>query len=355
MKAAMVYGPGDMRWEEVRTPQPRAGEVRVRVAACGVCGSDYPRILKGTAHYYPIILGHEFAGTVDEIGADVQGFQPGDPVVVIPLIPCLECPACKAGQYSLCSGYSFVGSRRSGGYAEYAVVPAANLQKLRTDADLMNAALLEPATVALHGIRRSGFTEGHKACVVGGGTVGSFCTQWLRIEQASKVAVIGRNRKRLAMNRRLGANEVFSSLDEDYIKKALAAAETSDSPEFGGYEYVFEAGGTPETVRTALRVAARQGTVCLLGTLNGEITFTKEEWEQILRKELKLCGSWMSGGAPYPGEDWSRTVKCYENGSLQVDLEMISLRLPLSEAGRLPILLQSQDNRRGRIILDCGK
>ena len=158
MKAAMVYGPGDMRWEEVRTPQPRAGEVRVRVAACGVCGSDYPRILKGTAHYYPIILGHEFAGTVDEIGADVQGFQPGDPVVAIPLIPCMECPACKAGQYSLCSGYNFVGSRRSGGYAEYAVVPAANLQKLRTDADLMNAALLEPATVALHGIRRSGFT-----------------------------------------------------------------------------------------------------------------------------------------------------------------------------------------------------
>lgn len=355
MKAAMAYGPADIRWEEVDTPEPKAGEVRVRVSACGVCGSDIPRILNGTAHYYPIVLGHEFAGTVDAIGAEVEGFCPGNRVAVIPLIPCMECAACRKGQYSLCSKYSFVGSRRSGGYAEYAVLPAENLLRLQESTDLMNAALLEPATVALHGIRKSGFSRNHTACVVGGGIVGTFCTQWLRIEGASEITVIGRNQNRLDLNQRLGADAVFTSLAEDYIKKALAAAEISGSSEDGGYEYVFECGGTPETVRIALQMAAPQGTVCLFGTINNEITFTKAEWEQILRKELKLCGSWMSGGRPYPGEDWVRTVECYENGSLQVDPKMISLKLPLSEAERLPAILQDKEYRRGRIILDCRK
>lgn len=359
MKAAVLHGAGDIRYEEIETPEPAAKQVRIRVIAAGICGSDYPRILDGTAHYFPIVLGHEFSGRVDAVGEAVTDLKPGDSVVAIPLIPCGTCDACKAGLYSLCSNYSFVGSRQQGGFAEYVVLPRENVRKMRPEANLPKAALLEPATVALHGIRRSNFQKGGSAAVVGGGTVGTFVTEWLRILGASAISVIGRDYQRLAMNQRVGADAVFSTCEEGALEKALAASSENpsewNSDNGQGYDFVYEAGGTAETVRMALKLAKRRGAVCLLGTLNGELHLSKMEWEQILRKELIIVGSWMSGGLPYPGEDWTRAVQEYEKGNLTVDDGMISTVIPLSEVQNLPTVLQDQNRPKGRIILDCTR
>lgn len=350
MKAAVLHGPMDMRYEEKEKPTPKSGEARIKVSACGVCGSDYPRILDGTAHYFPIILGHEFAGIVDEVGLDVTELKTGDAVVAVPLVPCMECPACKEHHYSLCNNYRFIGTRCDGGYAEYAVLPASNLIKMKTDADTKLAALMEPATVALHGIRRSGMpNNAETTCVVGGGTIGSFCTEWLRIRNAEMITVIGRDRKRLDINRDLGATHTFSTLDDDAETRALTVTNGQ------GYAFVYETGGTPETLKMAIRLTARRGTLCLIGCLPGEITFGKSEWEQIARKELQVVGSWMSGGAPYPGEDWEDAVRCYEDGSLRITEDLLGVKLPLTRANELPTILQDSNRPKGRIILLCDE
>lgn len=359
MKAAVLHGAGEIRYEEIATPEPSANQVRIRVEAAGICGSDYPRILDGTAHYFPIVLGHEFSGRVDAVGAAVTDLKPGDSVVAIPLIPCGTCDACKAGQYSLCSNYSFVGSRQQGGFAEYVVLPRENVLKMRPEANLPKAALLEPATVALHGVRRSGFQKGCSAAVVGGGTVGTFVTEWLRILGASSISVIGRDYQRLTMNQRMGATAIFSTREEGAVERAVTASKSTSVSQNvgsgGGYDFVYEAGGTVDTIRMALELAGRRGTVCLLGTLNGELRLGKMEWEQILRKELSVIGSWMSGGMPYPGEDWIRAVQEYEAGNLKVDDGMISTVIPLSEAESILAVLQDKSRPKGRILLDCTR
>lgn len=358
MKAAVLYGAMDLRYEDAEMPIPGRDEVRVKISACGVCGSDYPRITEGTAHYFPIILGHEFAGRVDALGENVTAFEIGDPVVAVPLIPCGTCPACENHQYSLCSNYQFVGTRQNGGYGEYAVLPASNLIQLQAASDVRMAALLEPATVALHGVNRSGlpadFAESSgSTCVVGGGTIGSFCTQWLRIRGARIITVIGRSRKRLEVNRRLGATHVFSTTDEGGPEMAVGEALAVTGNE--GYSYVYETGGTPETVKMAIRMTGRRGTLCLMGCLPGEITFCKSEWEQIARKEIHIVGSWMSGGTPYPGSDWFEAVERYGEGSLRITQELVGVKIPLSEAEKLPTILRESNFPKGRILLLCDE
>lgn len=126
MKAAVLYEPGDIRVEDVPIPAIAQNELLVEVAACGVCGSDIPRMMVNGAYYSPIICGHEFAGHVVEIGEDVTDFKVGDLVTVPPLLPCRTCESCAAGHFSLCEGYDYFGSRRSGAYARYVNVPDDN-------------------------------------------------------------------------------------------------------------------------------------------------------------------------------------------------------------------------------------
>ncbi len=156
MKAAVVQKPEVVETCEVETPTPAPREVLVRVAYCGVCGSDVPRVWMGSAHNYPIVLGHEFSGTVVQAGADVDDALVGKHIAGVPLVPCHECDDCAAGDFSLCKHYSFIGSRRPGAFAEYVAVPAENVYPLPDDVSFLNGAFFEPATVALHALRLTG-------------------------------------------------------------------------------------------------------------------------------------------------------------------------------------------------------
>ena len=149
MKAAVLEKDG-IRVTSVEEPIVEPGMIKVRVAYCGICGSDIPRVLQGRVHFFPIILGHEFSGTVAEIGDGVRSFSIGDKVVGVPLMPCFQCDNCKKGNYSLCSNYKFIGSSVNGAYAEFVCVSEKNLLKLPNEFDLKDAALIEPCTIARH-------------------------------------------------------------------------------------------------------------------------------------------------------------------------------------------------------------
>lgn len=123
MKAAVLHAKGDLRYEEYPTPVIGDNEVLVKVKVAGICGSDIPRVNLGTAHYFPIVLGHEFSGEIVETGKDVTTLKQGDRVSCAPLLPCMKCEDCQKGNYSLCKNYSFIGSREQGGFAEYVKLP----------------------------------------------------------------------------------------------------------------------------------------------------------------------------------------------------------------------------------------
>ena len=178
MKAAVLFGNEDIRYSDWDKPSPGPGEVLVRVLASGICGSDVPRVLANGAHFYPVVLGHEFAGVIEETGEDVGGLKPGDHVSGAPLRPCMKCPDCARGNYSLCKHYSFIGSREQGSFAQYVVLPAVNAVKYSPSVPAEQAAMFEPSTVALHGIFLNGSPTAEYTAICGGGTIGMFTMQW---------------------------------------------------------------------------------------------------------------------------------------------------------------------------------
>ncbi len=345
MKAVVLHGDYDLRYEDFPEPELKPGTVKVRVCACGVCGSDIPRITAGKAHYYPIVLGHEFSGYVTEAADDVVSVQKGDRVAAVPLIPCGECEDCRNGNYSLCRNYTFIGSRIQGGYGEYVVLPEKNVVKFDDTVPYELGALFEPSTVALHGLRVADYKAGGNVIILGGGTIGLFTMQWARILGAKKVVVMGRDKKHLEVAERLGADAVISSLDEDYMEQAL------DMTDRKGFDYVFETAGSTATIHMAFELAANKATVCMIGTPTKDITFTAKEWELINRKEFRLTGSWMSGGPFGEGNDWAMTAEHFKDGSLKFDEGLFYRKIPATQPELITETLRDRSKIKGRILL----
>lgn len=325
MKAAVLHGNEDLRYEEIETPAPKAGEVLIKVKAVGICGSDVPRVLYNGAHFYPIVLGHEFSGEIVEIGEGVDGFAIGDRVAGVPLIPCKNCPDCDNGNFSLCKNYTFIGSRCQGAFAEYVAVPAANAVKFDPAVSFSDAAFFEPSTVALHGVFCAGMKEGDNAAVLGCGTIGLFTLQWAKLMGAKTVTVFDVNPARLELARKLGADFVVNSKEQNAVEETKKLFPR-------GFQTVFETAGNVVTEKLSFELVENKGRVCLIGTPNKEITFTPREFENLNRKEFNLTGSWMSYSAPFPGKEWEMTAEYLKSGKLVIGEDFIYRKYPLSEA-----------------------
>lgn len=345
MKAAILYGNEDIRCEETTEPEIRSGCVKIRVKACGICGSDVPRVLNHGAHYYPIILGHEFSGYITERADDVTEIEVGDHVVGVPLLPCMKCPDCQKGNYSQCKHYSFIGSREQGGFAEYVVLPAQNVVKVDPSLSFEQVALFEPCTVALHGLKISNYCGGKTVAVLGGGTIGLFALQWAKIYGAKKVVVFGRSKEHLKLAKELGADQIISTLDADFMEQAASATENN------GFDYVYETAGSTFTMKLAFELAANQANVCFIGTPTEDLTFTPKQWENMNRKEFKLTGSWMSCSAPFPGEEWTATAHFFATGQLKYVPAMFHAVYPLEKVGEAFQEFQEKSKVKGRILL----
>ena len=345
MKAAVLYGDEDLRYEEYETPQLRPGCVKVRVRASGICGSDIPRVLRGGAHFYPIVLGHEFAGDVVETGEGVRTLSVGDRVSGVPLLPCMQCSDCQRGNYSLCRHYSFIGSRQQGCFAEYVVLPEKNAIRFDASVPYEQGALFEPSTVALHGVYQNDYQGGGTVSILGGGTIGLFTMQWTKIFGAKKVVVFDVSRERLALAERLGADATVCTAEDGFMEQAMALTDGA------GYSYVFETAGVAATAYMAYELAAGKAHICFISTPSGNLTFTPKMWENMNRKEFKVTGSWMSYSAPYPGREWELTAHCFATGQLKFDEEMIFRRFPLSQAADAFALYKTPGAVKGKIML----
>ena len=232
MRAAVYHGPRDIRIEHVPRPQPAPGELLVRVHANGICGTDaseyagaqmYPIAHRHplTGHHGPLIPGHEFAGTVEEIGDGADGFAPGEPIVTGAALWCGVCPQCKAGRTSICAQYATVGLHRDGGLAEFVRVPAhiafrAAPFGLGDDV----AVLTQPMAIAVHALRRGMPSAGEHVLVVGAGGIGAFLVYALAQARARVVAA-DVSPDRLAIAKRLGAMDTINAGDAAALARAL--------------------------------------------------------------------------------------------------------------------------------------
>lgn len=326
MKAAVLYQDGDIRYEEIPMPEVGPGEVKVRVRAAGICGSDIPRVFSGGSFCYPMVLGHEFSGEVVEVAVDVSRVRVGDYVVGAPLIPCMECAECLSGNYASCKQYNFMGSKRQGAFCDYIVMPAMCAVVFDKSIPFVHAAMFEPATVGLHGVLGSGFQGGGTVAILGGGTIGLFTMQWAKIFGAKEIVVFDIDDSRLAFLKEYGADATINTKQADFLSQAMTLTHGH------GFDQVFETAGQSATMNIAFQIAATKGNICMIGNPNRPVTFDPITWELLNRKELHMEGSWMSYSAPYPGREWSLVAHFLKEKKLCISEDLIYKIHPMHEA-----------------------
>lgn len=349
MKAGVVHAREDIRYEDIATPVPKKGEVLIKVKYTGICGSDIPRVNGDACHFFPNVLGHEFSGTVVEVGEDVTKLSVGDRVAGVPLVPCMECEDCQKGNYSLCKHYSFIGSRAFGSFAEYVVVPERNAVKFGDEVSFEQGAFFEPATVALHGLERVDYKGGKTVAILGGGTIGLLVMQWAKIFGAKKVVVFDIANERLELGKKLGATGGINTLEPDFMDQAM---EMTDGK---GFDYVYETAGNTITMKMAFKLAANKAQICFIGTPTKELSFTVQEWENMNRKEFTMTGSWMSYSAPFPGHEWELTAHYFGTGELKFDESFIFKKIPLSQIADAFEMYKTPGAVKGKLLIDSEK
>lgn len=316
MKAWVLHEIGDIRFEEMDRPQPADHEVLVRVQAAGVCGSDIPRIYQTGAHVHPLIPGHEFAGQVVQLGKDVDKRWQDKRVGIFPLIPCRQCVACQKEHYELCRHYSYLGSRRDGGFAEYVTLPEWNLLALPDNVTYRQAAMMEPMAVAVHAMRSALSENQDRAAsiaVCGFGTIGILLTMFLLEEGYSNLYVIGNKDFQTQMAAKLGV-----AFDHIYDSKGGSAREWLVAQTGGiGVDVFFECVGKNETVLDAVMGTAPNGTVQLVGNPASDMLFEKNIYWKILRDQLTVRGSWNSSFRHSDADDWNYVLDRLQSGKVQ--------------------------------------
>ena len=345
MKAGVVIENEKIVCKNLEEPIVGDDEVKISVAVTGICGSDVPRVWKHGAHSYPIVLGHEFSGIVVEIGKNVKNIRIGDHVAGIPLVPCFECEDCKNGNYSLCKHYSFVGSRQQGSMAEFVVLPEKNVMVIDKSISLEDAAFFEPSTVAKHAIDLINYKKNKSVVILGGGNIGSFMIQWINLLGAEKIVVVGRNKKKLEQTMQLGATNIVSTLDDDYLEQLNSLTNNK------GFDYVFETAGSTEMIKLSFKIAANKSTICYVGTPTSEVCIDFKLWEQINRKEMILTGSWMSYSNPWPGKEWLETAEEFKKENLKVTENMIFNRYTLDNIDKAFELFKDNKKPGGKVLI----
>jgi L-iditol 2-dehydrogenase len=323
MRACVLYAIGDLRLEEVPLPLLQKGEVLVKIGACGICGSDIPRIFKKGTYRFPLIPGHEFAGTVEHLGPDAPTGWLGARVTVFPLLPCGKCEMCRKGSYAQCSDYNYFGSRCNGGFSEYIAVPLWNLIRLPENFSLELAAMCEPAAVAYHAVSLGNIKAGDDVFIAGSGTIGLIAALWCKVCGAERIILSDVVDRNLAFANNLGFPLTVNCSGENIV--SFIEKKTGRK----GVDAAIDCAGTAGAVENCLAAASPSGRVVLMGNPSGDMVLSQSEYWHILRKELTLKGAWNSsyGGT---SNDWTRAIDAMISGRLDLS-RLVTHRFSLAQ------------------------
>lgn len=304
MKAIVWTAVNQLEIQDMAAPEPADDEALVRVSHVGICGTDlhiwrgeHPRATP------PLVMGHEFSGTLIDGGPADSGFSAGDPVSVYPVIGCRKCTLCNTGREFICGSLGLIGIDRNGGMAEQVAVPVRRLHRLPTDMDLAQAALIEPVAVGMHVMARSGFRGGTTVAIIGAGPIGACVALAARAFGAKQVLVSDVSDFRLDVVRRTG----FTAVD---AKTENLLGAVKDVTNGKGAEFVFEATGIPAAAKGMQDIVAIGGTLTIVGVFSEPISL---DLRDILFRELLIVGT-----RHYTPEEFDKAIALVASGDIDV-------------------------------------
>lgn len=343
MKVLLLSEYRHLEVAEAATPIPGTDEVLIRVAACGICGSDVHGYDGASGRRIPpIVMGHEAAGTIAATGSGVSGFAQGDRVTFDSTVYCGTCPNCVRGDINLCDrrqvlGVSCTEYRRAGAFAEYVAVPARIVHRLPESISFPEAAMLEAVAVALHAVSLGRVAAGSSALVLGAGTIGLLVLQALRAAGAGLVVVADIDASRLKLAQQLGATETLRA-EADLVPRVLELTGGA------GVDMAVEAVGRNETVGCAIDSVRKGGTVVLVGNISPEVTLPLQK---VVTRQIRLQGSCASAG------DYPRAIELMAKEEIRVK-PMITAVASLDEGPQWFERLYTREPNLMKVVLTPG-
>jgi (R,R)-butanediol dehydrogenase/meso-butanediol dehydrogenase/diacetyl reductase len=310
MRAGLVTGLRQIELREFPEPTPEPATAVVQIAYCGICGTDLHAYTSGDP-YNPAICGHEWAGTVSAVGSGVDNVREGDRVGIGVPTACGQCAECRSGDGAHCARVMVEMTGRGplapdhGGFASAISIGASRLYRVSGALSDVQAALLEPATVALHSVRRTPMRLGDSAVVLGAGPIGLLVMQCARAAGAGIVVVVEPDAERAKLARELGAHVVIDPHGESVAEQVAAACGPA------GADVVFECAGIPSTIDQSALLVRRGGVVSLVGFVTVPAEISPRNW---LAKEVSLVASL---GTLH--EEFEMTMQLVADGRLQLD------------------------------------
>lgn len=346
MRAVQLFAPGDVRCKSIAVPTiSKANDVIINVKACGVCGSDIPRVMSKGAYRYPIVIGHEFAGVVSEVGTEVTNVKKGDRVTVMPLVNCKKCDYCKIGQAVVCDDYDYYGSRIDGAMAEYISVCEDNILHVPDNVSYYEAAMTDPVSVALHAARKANVEAGQTVVVFGLGAIGFITVQWLKYLGCDKVIVVDIIDEKLETAKKLGADLCLNGKKCDVIKSIMEFTNGK------GADAAIELAGSMFTQVQSIDSVRKMGTVVFCGISYNDLVLPNKTLAKILRGELSIKGSWNSSIAPLPINEWKSALMFMESGKIKVK-DLITHVLRLEECQSAFEMMYNRTETFTKVIFD---
>lgn len=328
MKAAVWYKKRDIRIVDIADPEvPKKGEVKIQVEWCGICGSDLHEYIAGpifipvdaphplTGKIAPITLGHEFSGTVIEVGEGVKNVKIGERVAPDPAQVCWECYWCKRMEYNVCEKLSCIGLSRDGGFANFVNVPAYGIHKIPDTMTFEQAALVEPVAVGMHAVRRAPVIEGNNVVVIGAGPIGIATLQCARVAGASQVIVLEIAKGRKEFAEKFGATTVIDPSKCDAVKEVFKLTDGI------GADVTFECVGSQKTLILAVQTARRRGIAVIVGVFERPSEFMLSD---VVSTEREIKGSYAYNG------EFAPVIKMINDGRLDANT-MITKKIKLDD------------------------
>ncbi|MBN1836770.1 MAG: alcohol dehydrogenase catalytic domain-containing protein [Spirochaetales bacterium] len=318
MKKLSVTAPNRVVLREIESPTPGPGQVRIRVAYCGICGSDL-HAYRGRHPFIslPFDPGHEFSGTVDALGEGVTELRVGDRVVCEPNLVCGECYNCSIGRYNICESLKVMGCQSDGAMGEYFLAPVEKTILLPESLSLRDAALIEPLSVGVHAVGRAEVPFNRNMVILGAGTIGLMVLVSAVKAGAREVTVLDLSDSRLAVARKLGATRVLNAGRADLLDE-LERVRTHE-----GYDVVFECVGVEQTANRAVEIVRKGGRVVVCGVFGEQIRFNMG---LVQDREIEMIGSLM-----YTRRDVHGAIHLLNGGALDTAL-VISKEYQLDQA-----------------------
>lgn len=342
MKALVMHEYNQLTYEEVPNPEIADNEVLVRVQMCSVCGSDVHGFDGSTGRRRPpVIMGHEASGVIAACGKNVKDWKVGDRVTFDSTIYCNECDMCREGKVNLCANRKVLGVsceeyNRPGCFAEYVNIPEYILYKLPDNVTYVQAAMIEPLSVAYHAATRTKIGAGDKVAVVGVGTIGLLTLQVVKSFGASEIVAIDIDDSRLELAKKNGATICINSKEPDALKKILDAT--------GGVDVSIDATGIESTTDLCIKCLKLNGRVVLIGNVAPTVNFPLQ---YVVTHQISLFGSCASAG------EYPQCLDLISKGFVDVD-SMISKIVPLKDGNEWMNKIYRREDGLTKIVFDCS-